>query len=779
MPLLLYLLTALALLALTHRFVTPLSRAAAVVLIAMPLLFVGYALVTGGVYAPIDHPYQSEPLAALRGEYGIGAPHNIAVTDIYSQMLPWRRVVQESLARGEWPLWNPYNLCGHLLAAGAQSAVFSPFTWLACLLPAAQSFTYTAAIAFFAAGLCAFLFARELALSEAASLVGAAAWLCSTSIVLYIEWPLGFASACMPLVMLAARRIVTAPAVRSGALLAFTLTLVLLLGHPETLLHIVLIASAYAIFTMIRLRVKPLRPVATALVAGIIALALCAIQILPMREAITQSAEYEYKVRVWSHEDRSAPRVQMLAYLATDLFPYLYLRKWEQPELPPLRAESFAVGSIALALALFAVVRRRGEAWFFAASAVACIAVAIAWGPAANALQHFPLLNITHNERLAFAAAMLLAILAAMGADEATRDRHAAAITCGVMLALLAAGTWWLTRHVRLAPLPNDWGTYKIHAELGFLAAATLLFALPRTRFALPLFLGLLLAQRTISEAGAHKTFPTRAAYPHLALFDGLANIREPFRIVGLKYALIPATNVFYRLEDARGYDAVTYMGTGRTFPLWCQHQVVWFNRVDDLTRPFLSFLNIRFAVAADDAPIPNGWRRVAAMPGSMLLENANVIPRVSIPKRVRLGGTPEQQLAEMLGETDFRERAWVDADAPAPERINGPGRVVLRERDRRGAYRLDADMQGDGWVVVSDTAWNGWRAYIDGRRVKPTRANLAFVAVFVPRGHHDVRLVYLPESFVAGRTISGVALLASVSVLLVRRRRRQHDVGR
>ncbi|MBV8519777.1 MAG: YfhO family protein [Acidobacteria bacterium] len=771
MTLVLYLLTALALLALAHRFVTPLSRAAAIVLVAMPLLFVGYALVTGGVYAPIDHPYQSEPLAALKGEYGIGAPHNIAVTDIYSQMLPWRRVVQESLARGEWPLWNAYNLCGHLLAAGAQAAVFSPFTWIACLLPAAQSFTFTAAIAFFAAGLCAFLFARELELSECASLIGAAAWLGSTSIVLYIEWPLGFASACMPLVMLAARRIVTAPTVRSAALLTATLTLVLMLGHPETLLHVVLLASAYAVFTMIRLRIAPMRPIVTALVAGLVALALCAIQILPMRKAIAQSAEYEYKVRVWSHEDRAAPRTQMLAYLATDLFPYLYLRKWEVPELPPLRAESFAVGSIALALAAFAVTRRRGDTWFFVASAIACIAVAIAWGPAANALQHFPLLDITHNERLAFAAAMFLAFLAAIGAEEALRAPRAAALPCGIVLALLAAGTWWLTQHVRLAPLPNDWGTYRIHAELGFLAAAALLFAFTRTRAALPLLLGLLLAQRTISESGAHKTFPAHAAYPHLALFDSLANIREPFRIVGLKYALIPATNVYYGLEDARGYDAVTYMGTGRTFPLWCQHQVVWFNRVADLTRPFLSFLNIRFAVAADDAPVPNGWRKVAAMPGSMLLENANVIPRVSVPKRVRLGGTPEQQLAEMLQETDFRDRMWVDAATPAPERVNGPGSIVLRERSRRGMYRFDADMQGDGWVVVSDTAWNGWRAYIDGRRVKSTRANLAFVSVFVPRGRHDVRLVYLPESFVRGRAISAVTLIALAAFALTRAR--------
>src|SRR6187399_1279002 len=149
----LYAATALALLWIAHRRIRPVSTAAALVLVVLPLGFTGVALVTGGVYGPIDHPYQSEPLSALRAEYGIGDPHNPMVTDVYSQLLPWRRVVQESFARGDWPLWNPYILSGHLLAAAAQPAVYSPFTWLACLLPAAVSFTFTASIAFFVAAL--------------------------------------------------------------------------------------------------------------------------------------------------------------------------------------------------------------------------------------------------------------------------------------------------------------------------------------------------------------------------------------------------------------------------------------------------------------------------------------------------------------------------------------------------------------------------------------------------------------------------------------------------
>ncbi len=122
---LLYAATASFLLWLVHRFVRRMSLAACVVLAAIPLTIVGYALITDSVYGPVDYPYQSEPLKALKPLYGIGHAHNVTATDIYAQFLPWRRAVQLSYARGEWPLWNPYNHCGHLMAGSLQSAPFS------------------------------------------------------------------------------------------------------------------------------------------------------------------------------------------------------------------------------------------------------------------------------------------------------------------------------------------------------------------------------------------------------------------------------------------------------------------------------------------------------------------------------------------------------------------------------------------------------------------------------------------------------------------------------
>src|SRR5882762_1754401 len=138
MALLLYLPVAALLLWLAQRYVAPLGRVAMFVLVLLPFVFCGKALLTGGVYAPVDLPYLTEPLREMRGPLGIPLPQNGILSDLYSQMIPWRAAVKFALAHHEWPLWNPFILSGSLLAASAQPAVYSPFTLLACLLPIAD-----------------------------------------------------------------------------------------------------------------------------------------------------------------------------------------------------------------------------------------------------------------------------------------------------------------------------------------------------------------------------------------------------------------------------------------------------------------------------------------------------------------------------------------------------------------------------------------------------------------------------------------------------------------
>ena len=61
--------------------------------------------------------------------------------------------------------------------------------------------------------------------------------------------------------------------------------------------------------------------------------------------------------------------------------------------------------------------------------------------------------------------------------------------------------------------------------------------------------------------------------------------------------------------------------------------------------------------------------------------------------------------------------------------------------------------------VVVAQTYYHPWRAYVDGQPVRLWRANYAFQALVVPAGTHRVKLVYEDRRFYFGATVSLVTL--------------------
>ncbi|HKR64050.1 MAG TPA: hypothetical protein VJZ00_09985 [Thermoanaerobaculia bacterium] len=88
MALLLYTATATVSLWLVHRRVRALSRGAAIFLYLVPFALAGKALILNQAFGPIDAAYMGEPLNAIRLVRGVGTPHNLVTTDIYTQMIP-------------------------------------------------------------------------------------------------------------------------------------------------------------------------------------------------------------------------------------------------------------------------------------------------------------------------------------------------------------------------------------------------------------------------------------------------------------------------------------------------------------------------------------------------------------------------------------------------------------------------------------------------------------------------------------------------------------------
>src|SRR6185295_13892546 len=96
----------------------------------------------------------------------------------------------------------------------------------------------------------------------------------------------------LPFVLLAVRRIVHVCDAAAFALLTIALTLLIAFGHPETMLHIATIGVFYGLFELTAVRNAWRRSTMMALSAGVIALLLTAVVLLPFLAALPFSFDY-------------------------------------------------------------------------------------------------------------------------------------------------------------------------------------------------------------------------------------------------------------------------------------------------------------------------------------------------------------------------------------------------------------------------------------------------------------------------------------------------------
>ena len=77
---------------------------------------------------------------------------------------------------------------------------------------------------------------------------------------------------------------------------------------------------------------------------------------------------------------------------------------------------------------------------------------------------------------------------------------------------------------------------------------------------------------------------------------------------------------------------------------------------------------------------------------------------------------------------------------------------------------RLEVEAVGDGVLVLTDTYYPGWRAWVDGAEQNILRTNYSFRGIMLSAGHHTIDLMYEPKSFELGLSIAGITSAALVA---------------
>ena len=89
----------------------------------------------------------------------------------------------------------------------------------------------------------------------------------------------------------------------------------------------------------------------------------------------------------------------------------------------------------------------------------------------------------------------------------------------------------------------------------------------------------------------------------------------------------------------------------------------------------------------------------------------------------------------------------------------------VLDTQFANQSISIQTEVPAVSMVVLSQTHYPAWKAYVDGRPAPIWRANYAFQALEVPAGRHKIQLVYEDQRLLAGAVLSGLGLLVCAAL--------------
>lgn len=765
-----------------HRWFDPVpARCWAAWGVVLAVLF-GAVLFAGKVMLPLGYLTKVPPFTGLAGGE---PPGNMLQSDLVLQITPWLVRVREAYAAGEWPLWNALSGAGEPLLANPQSQAFQPLAWLALPFPVAMGVGVIAALRVLLALVFTFLLLRRQGISDLPALAGSLAFGLSGFLQLSLGWPLAGSATFLPVLLYGIVLVDQRGARRDSLLLAFATASVLLVGHPETGLHVVALAAAFALS---RLLARPagqrLALVRSWTAAAAIGAALAAPVALPAAEYLPQSLRASIletrHARLLAGADAQAltpaggsRQRGMVARLVPNAAPHAFGNNrfgayWGERNINEDAAGFASTAALLAALASvwpLAAGRRFPQERLMWGAALVCLVI-LARPPGLT--QFFSLVPVV-RESLSFHSrvSMLLDFTIAYAAACAwERWRRGEAhvrrdVLTGAAVAALIA--WAYLAHPGPAPTVLTGLRYgSLALQLVSLAAAVLLLA---GRFSSWRAWGLatvVAAELLFFHAPANPPVTADLYYPETPPITFLHKRLGPwYRMAGLGPALRPNFAGVYGFADPRSSNPTKpteYLEAIQRINAFRIRATDGFTAPQD---PLYGLLGVRFLMAPPREWLSAPYRLVSRRGGTWIHQNRQALPLLFLPASATACAGPGWS-ACTAGVRDFGEQAvlrelprpWTAADPPASSLALGGIRPAwLRARARLTEPRLLASS------VYQD---GNWKLLIDGKPAPTVFANGPFVAAWLAPGEAGIDLLYRPGSFVLGLVVAALGLFAA-----------------
>ena len=687
---------------------------------------------------------------------------------------------RQSFWRGELPLWNPFSNCGLPFLAQWNTLTLYPLSLLYLLLPLTWSLSFFCLAHMFWAGLgMYFLAQRWTGLRWAAALAGvifsfngltlnALMW---PNIIAALGW--------LPWVVWLGQR-----AWREGGKLvvwaALAGTMQMLAAGPEVILLtwvilFVLVGGDWVWRGAPRSRI-PVRFLALTLLVAMI----CAAQLLPFLQLLAHSqrdrdyisASHDWSMPFWGWANflvplfRTTPTAQGVFFQNGQYWTSSYYA---------------GIGTILFG----AVAVRRLRDWFVRALAgLLLLGLVMALGDGSLLYRGlsfcFPGLGfLRYPVKFVILVLAVAPLLAAFGSAVLAgntrrlgRFEVAAALLMLLLIGAIVALDW-------KSGLPEDawratWQSGVSRAAflvLILLGTAALLGSAGRRRILFGCLLLLLFWLDLVTHAPTQNPGVKTSVYAPGWARAELKLDPEP-KLGGSRAMLSPAAREYLRFNPMAGLEG-TYLRNRLALRANC-------NLLDQVPQidGFFS-LTPREAYRVTSLPYDQPNQDFPALLDFLGVSQTNIggntlewAPRPSAMPLVTAGQQPvfaDDRIAfDALSQTSLDLRQLVFLPLEARGIISATQRTsarVLEARFANQAVSIQTEAPAASMVVISQTHYPAWQAYVDGKPARIWRANYAFQAVEVPAGHHRIQLLYEDKKLRAGAALSGLGLLACVGL--------------
>jgi hypothetical protein len=705
------------------------------------ILFITVGIFFFPFFAEHKLPVPSDALVGLyhpwrdlyADEYPRGMPFkNFLITDPIRQQIPWRKIAIDELKQGRLPLWNPYSFAGTPLLGNIQSGALYPFNIVFFLFSFPIAWSILIMLQPLLAGIFLYVYLLSKKLHPWACSISSIAWAFSGFSIAWLTWgTIVHTALWLPLILFCIDK--GKRSIFRLLLLGIILSCSFFAGHTQIFLYCFLCALGYAVF-----RKKTGFFIVSALIFGGITF----FQWKEVYSLLIHSSRV-VEANLMAKEGWFMPWQHLIQFVIPDFFgnpaTLNYWGTWNYAEL---------VGYIGILPLFFAFTGLRSHGFLEKKYWVFILGVSLLLllpTPLAKLPYHYqiPFFSALQPTRLLVLVIFSLVILSAYGFHTMFEKKELSlAFPLGIFICIFSVAgviAMYLDLNVSLRNM--------VFPLVIFLTGSVALLFRKRQKFQIIIIGSIfVLVAFDMLRFGRKFTPFTDISYffPNTKILSFLQSQEKPFRVLAADDRILPPnTASYYGIEMASGYDPL-YSKYFEAI-LSAHNGGAKFNRILVPSLAFTSVFDlfqIRYVLTYGPHESPN-LSFVMNEGDTYVYEVVSSLPRFYFVKEVIEASSMEDSVKRLFEDINLKNQAVILGNVTiSSDSLKKQERVFVKQYDSSEII-LEATAILPRYLVILNSYFPGWQAYINGSKVKMFQTNGSFMGLVVPEGTHTITLVY------------------------------------